>query len=85
MLVFSRTSANAVFIGGPNRADLERICEVLNSAKHPKQRDDLRQLVQRWRESGPNLERMLDSDPILAGEIQAAWYSKFWPRACYEL
>jgi hypothetical protein len=79
MLVRSRASANAVFIGGPNRADLERICEVLNSAKHPEHRDDLRQLVQRWHESGPNLERMLDSDPILAGEMQGAWYSKFWP------
>jgi hypothetical protein len=79
MLTFSRSPATAVFLGGPNRADLDKICALLNSARYPKKRDDLRQLVRRWRESGPNLEQMLDSDPILAKEMQSAWHAKLYP------
>lgn len=79
MLTRSKSSATDVFIGGPVGADLKRICEELNSSKHPQRRDELRQLVQRWRESGPNLERMLDSDQILESEMKAAWYGKYLP------
>lgn len=79
MLTRSKPNVTDVFVGGPVRADLGRICEVLNSAKHPQWRDELRQLVQRWRESGPNLQRMLDSDEILDGELKVAWYGKYLP------
>jgi hypothetical protein len=79
MLIFSRSSTSAVLIGGPNRPDLDKVCEVLNSAKYPERRDSLREIVQRWRASGPNLEKMLDADQILAASMQAAWYSKVSP------
>lgn len=79
MLTPSKPNVTDVFVGGPVRADLEKICEELNSAKRPQLRDELRQLVERWRESGPNLERMLDLDEILDSELKTAWYGKYLP------
>jgi hypothetical protein len=79
MLTRVKPNTTDVFVGGPVRADLEKICEVLNSAKYPQRRDELRQLVQRWRESGPNLERMLESDEILDSELKSVWYGKYLP------
>jgi len=79
MLNYSRPNLADILISGPNRADLEKVCEVLNSERDPQQRDELRSLVQRWRESGPNLKRMLASDYTLETELEAAWYGKYVP------
>jgi hypothetical protein len=77
MLVRHRSDTNAVFVGEPCAGDLERICDVLNSSAYPNRQRELRQFVQRWRVSGPNLEKMLDEDEALADELQNSWFGKY--------
>ena len=77
MLATSNTDTISVFVGRPDRAYLERICKELNATKYPQRRDEMRQLVQRWRESGPHLDRLLDSDQILKSELHSMWHGEY--------
>ena len=47
-----------IALGEQRKEDLERFCELLNSAEQPELREHLRKLVKAWQESGPNLEKM---------------------------
>jgi hypothetical protein len=53
------TYEGQVSLGEQSKADLERICELLNSAERPELREHLREPVKAWQESGPNLEKMM--------------------------
>lgn len=48
-----------VALGEQRKEDLARFCELLNSTGQPELREHLRELVKAWRESGPNLEKMM--------------------------
>jgi len=61
---FSAGKLESALIGRPH--NLESICYVLNDAAPRELSSELRTLVKRWQESGPNLVKLLDSDKTLA-------------------
>src|ERR1035441_3929945 len=48
-----------VALGEQGKEHLERFCELLNSKEQSELKDHLRQLVEVWQESGPNLKKMM--------------------------
>jgi hypothetical protein len=54
----------STLIGQPD--DLKGICYVLNAVEPAELYSELRRLVKAWRDSGPNLAKLLDADKALA-------------------
>jgi hypothetical protein len=68
-----------IALGELRKEDLERFCEVLNSAKHPELREHLRELVKAWQDSGPNLEKMIwGSHKHLHNYLEALYSRVSW-------
>jgi hypothetical protein len=68
-----------VALGEQRKEDLERFCDLLNSAEQPELKENLRQLVQAWQESGPNLEKMMwGSHKHLRDYLGALCGRAFW-------
>jgi hypothetical protein len=49
-------------VGDQSKEDLKSTCDALNSTQQPELRDNLRELVKAWQDSGPNLVKMMDGD-----------------------
>jgi hypothetical protein len=71
----------------PNRRDLELVVKVLNATDE--RSTELKNLVERWKASGPNLQKMVHEDDDLWKDLQAAWLPEWFPspgaRAFYAL
>ena len=78
-----------VLINPPDWAAMDHACEMLNSDLYPDIRDELRKLVLRWQQSGPNLTALLNSDQTLAKEVLQALQLRYIPgdhgRACIQV
>jgi len=73
-----RHALRSVLVSEPSTQDLEKICSVLNTPRRP-ECSELRRLVKRWGDSGPNLKKMLYADEELWGDVQESWASVYLP------
>ena len=69
-----------IAIGEQTKEDLEHICDALNSTKQPELRDKLRELVETWRASGPNLEKMMYGNLDLFHKVRTACSAAWTPQ-----
>lgn len=65
-----------VLLGGPVPGDLQRICDTLNDSRNTAQRDELRKLLHKWRDSGPNLAALWANDSVLEKEMKSVWVGR---------
>jgi hypothetical protein len=72
-------SRGPALLNEPDVSDLQHICDVLNGKKLKRVSSELRRLVARWKESGPNLKKMMHADFALWGQVQGAWEAKWTP------
>jgi hypothetical protein len=77
----------ATLKNAPNRRDLELVVKVLNATDE--RSTELKNLVERWKASGPNLQKMVNPDEELWKDLQEAWLPEWLPspgaRAFYTL
>jgi hypothetical protein len=77
----------AILRNEPTRRDLELVVKVLNATDE--RSAELKKLVKRWTDSGPNLQKMVYADEDLWKDLQDAWPAQWLPtiggRACYVL
>jgi hypothetical protein len=64
-----------VVLGELGKEHLERFCELLNSTEHPELKDHLRQLVEVWQDSGPNLKKMMSGPVEMMSETVSHTFS----------
>lgn len=64
-----------VVLGELGKEHLERFCELLNSTEHLGLRDHLRQLVEVWQDSGPNLKKMMSGTVEMMSETISYTFS----------
>ena len=62
-------------MGEQGKEHLERFCGLLNSTEHPELKDHLRQLVELWQESGPNLKKMMSGTVEMTSETASYKFS----------
>ena len=65
---FTAGKLKSVLIGQPD--DLGSICDLLNGKKPQELCSELRKLVDAWQRSGPNLDKMLRDDTVLADRVR---------------
>jgi len=65
---FAAGKLKSILIGQPD--DLESICYLLNGNAPLELCSELRKLVETWRKSGPNLDKMLRDDKVLAARVR---------------
>jgi hypothetical protein len=75
----SAPSRRTALLNDPDISDLHHICDVLNGKKLKRVSPELRRLVARWKESGPNLKKMMHADFALWGQVQGAWQARWTP------
>jgi hypothetical protein len=63
----------------PNRKDLEIVVKVLNATDE--RSAELKNLVERWKASGPNLQNMVHADEDLEKDLREAWPAEWLPSA----
>jgi hypothetical protein len=77
----------AILRNEPSRKDLELVVKVLNATDE--RSTELKTLVERWKASGPNLQKMVQADDDLWKDLQEAWPAEWLPsvgaRAFYML
>lgn len=59
-----------VLVGGPEDEDLEGVCALLNGEGPRELCSELRELVELWQKSGPNLAKMLKDNKVLAACVK---------------
>ena len=64
-----------VALGEQGKEHLERFCELLNSTEQSELKDHLRQLVEVWQESGPNLKKMMSGPVEMMSETDSYTFS----------
>ncbi len=65
----------------PYTDQLRSVCDVLNSTDQPELRDALRRLIERWKASGPKLDKMMQGDLGLFHNVQQACTAVWTPAA----
>jgi hypothetical protein len=65
---FEAGKLNSVLIGQPD--DLEGVCYLLNGKAPLELCSEFRKLVETWQKSGPNLDKMLKDDTVLAARVK---------------
>jgi hypothetical protein len=78
-VAYDRLKGRTVW-GEQGKDDLRQFCDLLNSSEQPELKEHLRQLVEAWRESGPNLEKMMwESHKHLLDPLGVLWSAHWIP------